>query len=267
MSAQDPIARLMARGAAEHPGIAEPPGLRARLAACIARGASDLERRAADLYLAAACVAGDPAAIGALDARLAAMIRPALARLGIPASDDDEIVQRVRVALLVRDESGACGLAGYTGRGELRAYVRSAAVRIARKRLEREPAPASDDPDEMLVWFRDPGESPELALLKQRCRDDLRAAFAAGLAALSPRERTLLRQHYIDGLTVDLLGPLHGVHRSTGARWIAAARLKLLRHVRSHLRRNPALDDRDLESAVALVQSQLDLSLYRHLAS
>lgn len=268
MSSDDPtVARLIARGAAEHPGIAEPPGLRERLADCLARGDGGLERRAADLYLAAACVAGDPAAIAVLDATLAATIRPALARLGIPPSDDDEIVQRVRVALLVRDEAGACGLATYTGRGELRAYLRSAAVRIALKRLEREPAPAPDDPDEILAWFQDPAESPELALRKRRYCDDLRAAFAHGLAALSPRERTVLRQHYLDGLTIDVLGPLHDVHRSTCARWIEAARVKLLREVRSHLRDNPALDARELEAAVALVQSQLDLSLYRHLAS
>ena len=142
VSTDDPtIVRLIAFGAAEHPGIGEPPELRERLAAAIALGAENLEARAADLYLATACIAGDPAAIALLDASLPAIIRPALARLGIPVCDDDEIAQRVRVALLVRNEAGDCGLAGYSGRGELRAYVRSAALRIALKRIERETAP------------------------------------------------------------------------------------------------------------------------------
>ena len=103
-SIDDPaIACLIDCGAAAHPGLAEPAALRELLAASIARGASDLEARAEDLYLAAACVAGDPAAIAELDRSLPAMIRPALVRLGIAAADHDEIMQRVRVALLVRD--------------------------------------------------------------------------------------------------------------------------------------------------------------------
>lgn len=261
------IAGLIARGASEHAGITEPPGLRVLLASCIAHGARNLEARAADLYIASACVAGDPAALAWLDARLPALVGPALAKLGIPSCDNDEIVQRVRVALFVPDEVGACGLSGYSGRGELRAYLRAVAVRIALKRREREHPPASADPSELAARIADASDSPELAVLKQRLRDDLRAAFGSAVATLSARERTLLRQHYIDGLTVDTLGPLHRVHRATCARWIEAARVKILRGVRSHLRTSLQLDDGDLESAVALVRSQLDLSLQRHLAS
>lgn len=261
------IARLIARGAAEHPGIREPAALRGVLADCLAQGTTNLEARAADLYLATACVAGDPAAIAVLDASLPGAVRPALARLGVPVCDDDEIVQRARVALLVRDAAGACGLAGYSGRGELRAYLRAVAVRIALKRLERETAPPAEPPDDILPWIPGVDDSPEVALIKQRCRGELRTAFAAALARLAPRERTLLRQHYLDGLTVDLLAPLHRVHRSTCARWIEAARVKILRGVRHHLRTVLALDGEQLDHAVALVRSQLDLSLCRHLAS
>jgi RNA polymerase sigma-70 factor (ECF subfamily) len=267
LSVDDPvIARLIALGAAEHPGVAEPPALRALLAAGIAQGGAAMEARAGDLYLAAACVAGDEAAIARLDARLPAIVRPALARLGFPACDDDEILQRVRVALLTRDERGGCGLGGYSGRGELHAYLRSVAVRIALKRRERETAPPIADGSDALALFPDAEDSPELAVLKQRCSGDLRVAFGSAVATLSPRERTLLRQHYVDGLTVDMLGRMHGVHRSTCARWVEAARGKILRGVRNHLAALE-LDGRDLESMVELVRSQLDLSLSRHLAS
>lgn len=268
VSTDDPdIARLVACGAAEHPGIAEPAALRERLAACIAVCTDGLEARAADLYLAAACAAGDAAAIARLDANLPGILRPVLARFGVPISDNAEIVQRVRIALLVRDQTGACCLAAYSGRGDLRAYVRSVAVRVVLKRLERETTPTSDDEDDLLALLPSTTDSPELALLKQRCRDGVRTGFASALAALTARERTLLRQHYLDGLTVDLLGPLHQVHRSTCARWLEAARVKILRGVRNHLRTQLGLDDADLESAIAMVRSQLDLSLGRHLAS
>jgi RNA polymerase sigma-70 factor (ECF subfamily) len=261
------VTHLIACGAARHPGIREPPALRERIAACITQGAKDLEARAADLYLAAACIAGDAAAIAQLDASLPAVIRPALARLGVPVCDDDEILQSVRIELLVRDTKGACGLSGYSGRGELRAYLRSAAVRIALRRLAREAPRHPVEDSDVLAWLPDASDSPELALLKQRCSDDLRVGFANALAALTRRERTLLRQHYIDGLTVDLLGPFYQVHRSTCARWIDAARTKVLRGVRNHLRVTLGLDGTELDRAIALVRSQLDLSLSRHLAS
>jgi len=264
------VVRLIALGAATHPGVSEPPALRALLAARIAQGSGDLDARAADLYLAMACAAGDRAAIALLDASLPAIVRPALARLGFSTSDDDEILQRVRVALLARDaadDTGTCGLARYSGRGELRAYIRAVAVRIACKRVARETLAPAGDPSELLAVLPDTNDSAELRLLKQRCGEDLRAGFASAIAALSPRERTLLRQHYVDGLTIDVLGPLHQVHRATCARWIEAARAKILRGIRRHLRTVLDLDDADLASAVALVGSQLDLSLSRHLAS
>jgi len=258
--------RLIACGAIAHPGIAEPPALRELLAACIAQGVSDLEARAADLYLAAACGAGDPAAIARLDANLAADLRPVFGRLGVAIADHDELVQRVRVALLVRGQDGGSGIARYTGRGDLRAYLRAVAGRIALKRIEREAAPLAEDPDERLALLPDGNDSAELALLKQQCRDHVRAGFAAALAALSARQRTLLRQHYVDGLSIDMLAQLHRVHRSTCARWVDAARVKIVRGVRRHLRATLALDAADLETAITLVRSQLELSLARHLA-
>jgi hypothetical protein len=88
-----------------------------------------------------------------------------------------------------------------------------------------------------------------------------------GAGPADSRERTLLRQHYVDGLGIDRLAPLHQVHRSTCARWIESARGKALRGVRNHLRARLGLDDAELEAAIAMVRSQLDLSLSRHLAS
>jgi RNA polymerase sigma-70 factor (ECF subfamily) len=262
--ASQSIERVIACGAAALPAIAATPAVRAYVAERI-DNAGDSETRAVDLYLAGACTAGDPAAIAHVDSGLPALVRPALARLGMPASDDDEIIQRVRIALLSPNESGTRGIAGYTGRGDLRSYVRAVAVKLALKRRERESEPQAADDAQLLV--PDPDDSPELRILKERCRGDLRAAFATALGELSARERTLLRQHYLDGLTVDALGKLHRVHRSTCARWIEAAREHVLRGVRSHLGAALALTPADLDSALALVRSQLDLSLARHLAS
>jgi len=262
------IERVLERGAALFPAVAKPETLRSfvaeRMAAAAA--AADPTARGADLYLAAACAAGDPAAVAHLDGELPAIVRPALARLGMAASDDDEIVQRVRIALLAPDSStNRPGIANYSGRGDLRSYVRAVAVKIALKRRERESEPQAAD--EAVLLVPTPDDTPELRVLKERCRGDLRAAFATAFDGLTPRERTLLRQHYIDGLGVAALGQLHRVHGSTCARWIQAARERVLRGVRKHLQEALALGPIDLDSVVALVRSQLDLSLARHLAS
>jgi RNA polymerase sigma-70 factor (ECF subfamily) len=264
-SASDDVDRLIEAGSAAHAGVPVASGMREFIAerAGAARAAPDPDARAADLYLAAACAAQDAAAIASFDATLPAIVRPALARLGMPPSDDDEIVQRVRVALLAPTSGGAPGLTGYSGRGDLRAYIRAVAVRLALKRLEREDAAPAGDDTEVLALLPAADDSPELRLLKERCRADLRAGFAAAVAELSARERTLLRQHYVDGLSIDVLGALHGVHRATCARWIEAARTKILRGIRAHLRSALALGDAELDSAIALVRSQLDLSLSR----
>ena len=263
------IDTLIAHGTAAYPAVAPIAGLREFVGerADAALAAADVAARAADLYLAAACVAGDAAAITSLSAMLPAIVRPALARLGLPAGDDDEIVQRVRVALVVPGTTGAPGIAGYSGRGDLRAYIRAVAVRLALKRLEREDRPAPDDDTAVLELLPAAADSPELRVLKERCRADVRTAFGAALATLSARERTLLRQHYVDGLSIDRLAPLHGVHRATCARWIETARGNILRAVRGYLKDTLGLAALELDSMIELVRSQLDLSLARQLRS
>jgi RNA polymerase sigma-70 factor (ECF subfamily) len=263
------LAALLGHGAAAYPAVGEAAGVRDFVAARAdaALAAADQVARAADLYLAAACAEGDAAAIAQLSAMLPAIVRPALARLGLPPGDDDEIVQRVRVALVVPGGTGAPGIAGYSGRGDLRAYIRAVAVRLALKRLEREDGPASDDDSAVLELLPAAADSPELRVLKDRCRADVRTAFGAALATLSARERTLLRQHYVDGLSIDRLAPLHSVHRATCARWIEAARGNILLAVRGYLKDTLGLAAVELDSMIELVRSQLDLSLTRQLRS
>ncbi|MFT3696054.1 MAG: hypothetical protein QM831_23150 [Kofleriaceae bacterium] len=189
------------------------------------------------------------------------MIRPALARIGLAPGDDSEIIQRVRVALFAPREASEPGISGYSGRGELRAYIRAVAVRIALKFKEREVG--SPDDDRELVFLPDASTSPAMRVIEQRGAGDLRAAFASALASLEPKARLLLRQHYVDGMTMDVLARVYKVHRATCARWIEAAREDVLRAIKKDLRDRLGIADRDLESLVDGVRSKLDLSLSR----
>jgi RNA polymerase sigma-70 factor (ECF subfamily) len=257
---------VLADGAHAHAAIQPTDAIRAYVTARAdaALAALDPAARAADLYLAGACASGDAAAIAKLDSSLPALVRSLLARLRLPSSDEDEIVQRVRIALLSPNETGDVGIARYSGRGDLRAYIRAIAAKLALKRREREQGPPADD--DLLELVPDSSDTPAMRVLKERCRGNLRAAFAVALGELEPRERTLLRQHYLEGLGIDALAPLYQVHRATCARWIESARAKILRRVQSHLRDTLDLPPAELDSTIILVQSQLDLSLSRHLA-
>lgn len=256
---------MIAAGRAAYPGIEASDALRTLVTPYAEAALAAGEARAAELFLAMACATGDVAAIALLDAMLGPMVRPALARLGGAASDDDEIIQRVRVALFTRTGERPPGIAGYSARGDLRGYIRAVAARLALKRLEREELPSPDDDSEVLALLPTAGDTPELRVLKERYRDDVRRAFAAAVAQLSPRDRTLLRQHYVDAVSLEALAALHGVHRATCARWLAAARDEIVTSLRARLRETHGDEARDLESAIELVRSQLDLSLSRHL--
>lgn len=81
------------------------------------------------------------------------------------------------------------------------------------------------------------------------------------------RERNLLRQSVLDGLSIDALGELYSVHRSTVARWIERARKRLLELTAASLRDDLKLPTADLASMMRMSDSQLHVSLSRVFAS
>ena len=84
-----------------------------------------------DTYLAAACAAGDGAAIRVLDDELVARV-PAMVRRvdGSPAFAED-ICQQLRIRVLVREGDAIPRIARYTGDVPLSAWMRVIALRLA----------------------------------------------------------------------------------------------------------------------------------------
>ena len=87
--------------------------------------------------------------------------------------------------------------------------------------------------------------------------------MTAAIRELEPRDRLLLKYHYLDGLTVDRIGALYTVHRATAARWIAAAREMLATRTQRILLEKLRVTPSELRSIARLVESQLDLSMRR----
>jgi len=104
-----------------------------------------------------------------------------------------------------------------------------------------------------------------LAELKARYRSELADAFRTSLAELAPRDRTLLRYQMIDGLSIDEIGAIYRVHRATAARWLVGIRDHLVADTRGRLAAKLGVDTEEAASIVRLVQSQLDVSVIRHL--
>lgn len=212
---------------------------------------------AADIYLAAACTDGDPSALTAFRDTLVPSLRAALGKLAMTATQIDETVQRVLVMVFVGD-GAAPQIESYSGRGTLRSWLRTIAVRTGRRLQGIESVPTAD---EELAELPAAVGDPELELLRDRHRDQVREAFAAAFADLGERERNVLRQYHIDGLTIDQLAALYQVNRATTARWVAGARLGVITRTRALLVERFGLAVSDVDSIIRLVRSQLDVSV------
>jgi RNA polymerase sigma-70 factor (ECF subfamily) len=214
---------------------------------------------AADLHLALACAERDSGALADFEAALAA-VRPAIAALG--AGDADEVLQRLRVQMLVGEQPG---LLAYSGRGELRAWLRVVAVREAVRVLgERGRSQAIDDT--RLLEAMLPAIDAEREVISSELRSQFRAAFEEGIRAIAPLDRLLLRQHSVDDLSIDQIGALHGVHRATAARWIESARVELALATERALQRRLKGTAEEVRSLLRLIASRMDASVHRLLA-
>ena len=213
-----------------------------------------------DLFLACGCALGDSAALAAFERDLTAELRAAVGRLGLSAADVADTLADLREKLLVRGR-----IADYAGRGALRTWLRVIAIRAGISVARRQRHDISE-PAELADLVAPLGD-PEAAVIAAQFRQELRAAFAGAVATLEVRERNLLRQHLLDGLTIDDLGALYHVHRVTASRWVARAREQVWAATVLALRAQLKVTAAQLDSLLAAVRTGLDLSLERVLAA
>ena len=219
--------------------------------------------RGEELYLACGCAAKDPAALRAFERDYMPSVRAALD--GDLAAHCDEVEQRLRQKFFVGDGARVPKIDSYLGTGSLKGWVRACAVREALnlKRSERKNVELDEARLEVAM---EPAQSVETAQLKAGYQREFKAAFEHALSELSARDRVVLRYHFVDGATIDDLGRIYSVHRTTAARWLRDIRAQLFRMTKAHLVGALELNDSDFESIVNLVRSQLDASISRVLA-
>lgn len=223
-----------------------------------------LRGHAAELYLGIAAATGSRTALATLDRIYIARVADVLAQRKLPGHAVDEIRQTVRERLLAGQPPY---LATAVGRGSLAGLVAVIATRAALDWLRSHARNAARHDDEPAADDLVASGNPERDHLRARYGGDVKTAFEAAVRDLDPRDRTMLRFHLVDGMTIDELARLYQIHRATAARQIEKARDRVASGVRKLLARNAGVQADELRELAELVSSQLDLSLSRVLAS
>jgi len=209
----------------------------------------------ADLFVAFACLCGDVMAWKELDRAFLARVAEHVRAIDASTAFADEVRQRLAEKL-----TGATSkLASYSGRGPLAGWLRVAAIREAQS-LVRRRRPTQDTegmslPSDVL--------DPEIVLMKRAGTAAFRKAFDEAVASLPDDERSVLKLHYLDGLTLDEVGTAFRTSRATAARLISQARQRIAKRFERRLRDELGANSPNMRSLLALVESQLGASIGR----
>jgi RNA polymerase sigma-70 factor (ECF subfamily) len=212
-----------------------------------------------DLYLACACADGNPQALAAFDAHLLKPLGGVLRASGSSPDNVEEVLQRLRVEILLRDGERAPGIEGYRGRSALGAWLRVVGVREAARVEKRARREILGDDD--ALWVDIVSSDPELSYLKDVYRNAVVLALRAALDALDADELRLLRQNLVEGLSIDDIAARAGVHRATAARWLERARANVADGIRDELARRLRITTDEIDQLLQLVRSRLDVSV------
>jgi len=217
----------------------------------------------ADLRMAFLCLQDPERGASAIEHNYLTELPAHLARLGLAADQIDEVRQRVRCEVLLGTPTQAALIGKYQGRGELKAFLRSVATRIALRLLreQRTADLASRRPGELALLGHaiSSGAEPQ----KQLYIEEFNRGLQCALDGLQPRDRTLLRHCFVEGLSIDRLAVLYHVHRATAARWVQAAKEVLRAATFAHVAQALQVPAGELDSVARWVQSQLGMSLHR----
>jgi RNA polymerase sigma-70 factor (ECF subfamily) len=211
-----------------------------------------------DLYLVAAVLNRDERALAVLEQTQLAPARSSIERVHRSADFVDDVLQELRLKLLL---GPAPRLGAYRGRSPLTGWIKVTAVRLAYdlaragvfRRREVRDAPLEEVAAQAI--------DADLVLLKTSLGPRFQEALSAALDGLAARDRTVLRLHLIERLSIDQIARPYGVHRATVARWLKEVRDRIVTEVHARLLGAGGPSSSVIDSLGRLVVSQLRLGL------
>jgi RNA polymerase sigma-70 factor, ECF subfamily len=214
-----------------------------------------------DMFLAWWAGTGDNAGIAAFEALFADDVERLLARF--PKLPADDLRQRLRIKLFVGTGSAPPKIRDYTGAGALHGWLRVTATRafVDAVRADLRPRYEADLDELKVLGLAAPGGTAQDQQQRAELSAAIKRAFADAVSRLAPRERTFLRHATIDGLTLDQIAATYQVHRATVARTLKGARERLLAETRAGVIARLGIDPEQLNSTLAMLDSNIDLSL------
>ncbi len=213
---------------------------------------------ASDLFLACGVCQRDRAALASFEEHFLARVPDYILRVVAGRDVVDEVQQKLREALILGSPGKAPKLAEYSGKGALGGWLRVTASRAALNHL-RASGPRTEGLSDELSLAHD----PELSYVSEHAHALFTDAFKRVLEGLDANGRTILRLHYIEGLTMDQLAHLYKTPRSTIARRVAEARAAVLTATESLLKNERRLSPSAVVSVLRKARSQLDVTLTR----
>ena len=224
--------------------------------------AADLAARGADLVLAHATAAGQAPAATVFERDIMSRARATIARYVRDAARVDEVVQQLRIQLMVAAPGMTRPrLARFDGRAPLGAWVCMCAARQALRAMR-------DERSRHEVAFEWSDALAELTAtddvvepLRARYADAVAAALRDACAALPRRHRAVIRLLFVEDAAVDDVATIYQVHRVTVWRWVQEAQEQLRDSIRAQLRQAVPSSDVGSATLIGWVEGQVMLSL------
>jgi RNA polymerase sigma-70 factor, ECF subfamily len=213
-----------------------------------------------DLYLACACAQRMPEGLRAFSRTFQPIIAGAARSFDPAPAFCDEVAQQLNENLFVGSSGVRAGIHQYAGDGPLAGFVATCAKRLAGRIHSGASKTQLKAEQELVEQFSD-ADGNEITLLKRHYKEIFNRALTVALRQLPQRDRLVLRMNLVSRLSTAKIASMYNVSQPTVSRWIQKAAQEIFSNVKEIVREQLGVDTRDVASLLALVRSQIEITI------
>jgi RNA polymerase sigma-70 factor, ECF subfamily len=210
-----------------------------------------------DLFLACAAGDGHPAALREIDVTCIMTLPGRILRLGSTLESINDVLQSVRTRLF---SGPAPRIRAYNAAAPLRQWIKVVAIRTAIDTHRRDSYVARAEVAWSEAIFGQPTDAAT-TVMRGQYKEELERTLRIVLTEISARDKAVLRLHVLEGMSIERIATIYGVHRVTVARWVWNAGEMLLSSLRAHFEQKFGIVPKDFDSLARLMRSQLSVDL------